>query len=101
MKYFDLSEFNNLDGLTEFQMQESYTGIMLTCFAKLFGEVIFLDWDKNKDGSYSYYIRDMENYEGVYEIGYDIFAIIVLFLKKNNPKYYEEFSKLYLKEHEK
>lgn len=96
-EYCDLKEFINLDKEMEIQIQERYTSILLTYFAKLFGEVIFLDWQENKNGSYSYYIHDRENLEGVYEIRYDVFAILVLFLKKMNPKYYEQLTKIYFK----
>ena len=98
--YFDLSDLGNLAnyGITEFQLQERYTGIALTYFAKLFGEIIFLDWKKNKNGSYSFYIHDRENIEGVYEIRYDVFAIIMNLLKKMKPKYFEELTNKYMNE---
>ena len=93
-KYFDLSSIgDNLNGFMKFQLEKRYTSIVLTYFAKMFGEILFLEWKENKNGSISYYVHDRENIEGVYEIRYDVFAILVLFLKKMNPKYYENLNK--------
>lgn len=64
--------------------------ISLRYFARLFGEVIFLYFKKNKDNSYHYYIVDGEAYEGVYEIRYDVFIHIMDTLKELNNGYWNK-----------